>query len=87
MQNVLALEPQAPDAEGMLAIYSPLSSSTETSSDGSRENPYSFLYGMTVDTGKYYTYNDQLYLAKSDMNPCVWHPGSPGVWQWELVTE
>ena len=85
MQNVTALEHQAPDAEGMLAVYSPLSSSAETDADGSQEHPYTFIYGMSVEAGLYYTYEEKLYLAKANMNPCVWYPGSSGAWQWEAI--
>lgn len=85
MQNVTALEHQAPDAEGMLAVYSPLSSSAETDADGSQELPYTFIYGMSVEAGLYYTYEEKLYLAKGNMNPCVWYPGSSGAWQWEAI--
>ena len=25
-------------------------------------------------------------LCKADMKPCVWAPGTAGLWQWEAVT-
>ena len=53
--------------------------------DGSLENPFAYLSGMDVSTGKYYTFEGKLYLAKADMKPCVWPPNSPGLWQWSLV--
>lgn len=86
-QDVLSVESQPPFAEGMLAVYRPLSVDPETGDepDGSREHPYAFLYGMDVYSGKYYSYNDHLYLAKSDMMACVWPPDTEGLWQWELV--
>lgn len=86
-QDVLSLENQPPNAEGMLAIYRPLSVDAETGEepDGTLEHPYEFLYGMDVTNGKYYTYEGKLYLAKADMKPCVWYPGTEGVWQWEEV--
>ena len=86
-QAVTAQAHQAPNSAGMLAIYRPISADPDTGAepDGSRENPYSFIYGMDVSTGKYYTFEGKLYLAKADMKPCVWPPNSPGLWQWSLV--
>lgn len=81
-QDVLSLENQPPFAEGMLAIYRPISVDP---ADGSLEYPYTFINGMDVSNGKYYTYNGQLYLAKSDMPACIWPPDTEGLWQWELV--
>ena len=87
MQEVTAIENQPPDAAGMLAVYRPLSVDPETGEepDGSKEHPYAFLYGIDVRSGKYYSYNNHLYLAKSDMMACVWPPDTEGLWQWELV--
>lgn len=31
------------------------------------------------------THNGTVYLCKGDMIPCVWEPGSAGLWQWEAV--
>ena len=84
-QAVTAQGHQAPDSAGMLAIYRPISAAGDTA-DGSRGNPYAYLNGMDVSTGKYYSFEGKLYLAKSDMKPCVWNPGTPGLWQWELVS-
>ena len=86
-QDVLSIESQPPFAEGMLAVYRPLSVNPETGEepDGSKERPFAFLYGMDVHSGKYYSYNNHLYLAKSDMMACVWPPDTEGLWQWELV--
>lgn len=87
LQSVTSLENQPPSAEGMLAIYSPLSvdPNTGVEPDGSKENPYEFIYGMSVANGSYYTYNGRLYLAKQDMPTCVWTPDTDGLWQWELI--
>ena len=87
IQDVLSLESQPPNAEGMLAIYRPLSVDVETGEepDGTQEHPYEFLYGMDVENGCYYTYEGKVWLAKADMKPCVWNPGTEGVWQWEEV--
>lgn len=81
-QDVRSLESQPPFTEGMLAIYRPISVDP---ADGSLEYPYTFVNGMDVSNGKYYTYNSQLYLAKSDMPACIWPPDTEGLWQWELV--
>lgn len=87
-QDVLSVESQPPFAAGLLAVYRPLSVNPETGEepDGSKEHPYAFLYGMDVHSGKYYSYNNHLYLAKSDMTACVWPPDTEGLWQWELVS-
>ena len=77
-QQTTASEVYPPDAEGVLAIYVPLS----TSGSGTLEAPYVWIYGMHVEDGVYVTYNGQTYKAKSDMKPCVWTPGSdPNVWE------
>lgn len=88
MQEVTTIENQPPDAAGLLAVYRPLSVDPETGDepDGSREHPFAFLNGMDVYSGKYYSYNNHLYLAKSDMTACVWPPDTEGLWQWELVS-
>lgn len=87
IQEVTALENQPPNAEGMLAIYRPLSVDAETGEepDGTQEHPYTFLNGMDVEEGCYYIYEGKLYLAKADMPACVWNPGTEGVWQWEEI--
>lgn len=70
------------------SVYRPLSVDPETGDepDGSQEHPFAFLYGMDMYSGKYYSYNNHLYLAKSDMMACVWPPDTEGLWQWELVS-
>lgn len=87
IQDVTALENQPPNAEGMLAIYRPLSvdPASGTEPDGSLENPYTFIFGIDVINGKYYTFNGVVYLAKADMPACVWEPGTSGLWQWEAI--
>lgn len=82
IQEVDALEHQAPGTEGMLAIYRPIDASA-----GTKEDPKTFFYGMDVKNGLYYRYQDVLYIAKADMPACVYYPGSEGVWQWEQVIE
>ena len=86
-QPVTAQGHQPPGSAGMLAIYRPISADPDTGDtpDGSRDNPYSFISGMDVFGGSYYAFEGKLYLAKADMKPCVWNPGTPGLWQWELV--
>ena len=86
-QPVTAQAHQPPGSAGMLAIYRPISADPDTGAepDGSRDNPYSFISGMDVFGGSYYAFEGKLYLAKADMKPCVWNPGTAGLWQWELV--
>lgn len=80
IQTVTSLENQTPATKGMLAIYRPLI----LTATGTIDDPITFISGMDVDNGKYYTFNDKKYLAKADMKPCTWNPDS-GIWQWELV--
>ena len=81
VQAVDSLENQPPDADGMLAVYRPLN----TGNAGTADDPIPYVYGMDVYSGKYYSFNGKTYLARSDMTPCVWDPGTEGLWQWELV--
>ena len=83
IQEVDALENQPPGAEGMLAIYRPLNPEHA----GTLEDPIPFVNGMDVYTDKYYSFNGKTYLAKADMLPCTWEPGTAGLWQWEEVTD
>ena len=82
VQAVDSLEHQMPGSAGMLAIYRPIDASA-----GTKEDPKTFFYGMDVENGLYYRYQDVLYIAKADMPACVYYPGSEGVWQWEQVIE
>ena len=82
IQNVTALENQPPGATGMLAIYRPLDDQGHT---GRVDDPIPYVHGMDVSTGFFYSFNGKTYLATADMKPCVWDPGTPGVWQWEEV--
>lgn len=82
---VQAVTPQAhqePGGEGMLAIYRPI----DTQHAGTQEDPIPWVYGMDCSNGLYYAHEGKTYLCKGDMKPCVWTPGSPGLWQWEAVT-
>ena len=81
IQDVLSLENQPPDADGMLAVYRPIS----LTSSGTIDDPIPFENGMDVTSGTYYSYNGKVYLAKADMLPCVWPPDTAGLWQWEEV--
>lgn len=77
-QQTTASEVYPPDAEGVLAIYVPLS----TDGSGTLEDPYVWIYGMHVKIGEYVVYDETVYKAKSDMKPCVWTPGSDtNVWE------
>lgn len=81
IQDVLSLENQPPDADGMLAVYRPIN----LTSSGTIDDPIPFENGMDVTSGTYYSYNGKVYLAKADMLPCVWPPDTAGLWQWEEV--
>lgn len=81
IQDVLSLENQPPGAEGMLAIYRPV----VFLHAGTADDPIPFENGMDVENGRYYSLGGKTYLAKADMMPCTWPPGSEGVWQWEEV--
>lgn len=82
--GVTPLESQAPDMEGMLAVYRPISPSHL----GTIEDPIPWVSGMNCFADFYYTYNDKLYKVAEggSMIPCTWAPDS-GIWQWELVEE
>lgn len=89
IQQVTAIETQPPSAEGMLAVYRPLSVDPETGTepDGTQENPYIFIYGMDVEKDSCYSYNGKLYKAETDLPACVWPPDTEGLWQWTEVRE
>lgn len=79
-----AVTPQAhqpPGGEGMLAVYRPI----DREHAGTLSDPIPWVYGMDCYQGKYYAHGGITYLCKSDMLPCVWEPGSAGLWQWEAV--
>lgn len=77
-QQTVSSEVYPPDAEGVLALYVPLS----TDGSGTLEDPYVWIYGMHVEAGVYVTYNGQTYKAISPMRPCTWVPGSDtNVWE------
>lgn len=82
VQAVTSMESQPPGGEGMLAIYRPI----EREHTGTLADPIPWVYGMDCYQGKYYVHGGITYLCKSDMLPCVWEPGSAGLWQWEAVT-
>lgn len=79
--GVDSLEHQPPNAEGMLAVYRPIN----VTAAGTYEDPIPFTYGMDCFKGKYYSYEEQVWLCNSDMIPCVWAP-SEDVWQWSVAT-
>ena len=82
VQDVTPLKSQPPDMEGMLAIYRPV----EREHTGTLADPIPWVSGMDCRTGKYYSYEGVTYLCKGDMIPCVWTPGTAGLWQWEAVS-
>ena len=79
--GVLPQAHQPPHGEGMLAVYRPI----DTAHKGTMEDPIPWVYGMDCASGLYYSYNAAVYLCKADMKPCVWAPGTAGLWQWEAV--
>lgn len=84
MQDVTPIESQPPHGEGMLAVYRPINPEHA----GTQEDPIPWVYGMDCFAGKYYSYEGTVYRVASggDMIPCVWAPGTPGLWQWEVVS-
>lgn len=82
-QDVTSLENQPPESKGMLAIYRPI----DVEHSGTLEDPIPWIYGMDCYSGKYYTYNNEIYKCNGDMIPCVWAPGSEAVYQWEKIVE
>lgn len=82
VQAVTPIESQPPGGEGMLAVYRPI----DREHAGTLADPIPWVYGMDCYSGKYYVHGGITYLCKSDMLPCVWEPGSAGLWQWEAVT-
>ncbi len=79
--GVLPQEHQPPHGEGMLAVYRPI----DTAHAGTMEDPIPWVYGMDCTEGLYYSHNATVYLCKANMTPCVWAPGTAGLWQWEAV--
>ena len=79
--GVLPQEHQPPHGEGMLAVYRPI----DTTHAGTLEDPIPWVYGMDCTEGLYYSHNATVYLCKANMTPCVWAPGTAGLWQWEAV--
>ena len=82
--GVTPQENQPPHGEGMLAVYRPI----ETEHTGTQEDPIPWVYGMDCRAGQYFSYEGHVYRVAEggDMIPCVWAPGTPGLWQWELVS-
>ena len=76
-------EHQPPGSEGMLAVYRPI----EREHAGTQVDPIPWVYGMDCYEGKYYSHNGSIYRVATGgtMAPCVWEPGTAGLWQWELV--
>lgn len=79
------IKPEAhrpPGSPGMSAVYRPIVSGHA----GTLDDPIPWVYEMDCYNGKYYSHGEQTYLCKQDMTPCVWAPGTAGVWQWEVVS-
>lgn len=75
---------QPPGGEGMLAVYRPI----DEEHAGTQSDPIPWVYGMDCMEGKYYSYNGKIYRVAvgGTMRPCVWAPGTAGLWQWEEVS-
>ena len=73
---------QPPGGEGMLAVYRPI----DRDHAGTFDDPIPWVSGMDCFKDKYYSNEGEVYLCKQDMTPCVWAPGTAGVWQWEVVS-
>ena len=82
VQDVTPIKSQPPGGEGMLAVYRPI----DRKHAGTPSDPIPWVSGMDCRTGKYYSYEGVTYLCKGDMIPCVWTPGTAGLWQWEVVS-
>ena len=74
---------QPPGGEGMLAVYRPI----DTEHAGTQADLIPWVSGMDCYAGKYYSYNGKIYRVAvgGTMKPCVWAPGTAGLWQWEEV--
>lgn len=75
VDGVTAQEHQPPDAEGMLAVYRPISNDHK----GTKADPFTFVYGMEVKKGKYYLHSEKKYKCTQSIDVCVWYPGTAGV--------
>lgn len=82
VQAVTPQAHQAPHDDGMLAIYRPI----VKGHDGTQADPIPYVNGMDTAEGKYYSFNGKIYLCNLTMTPCVWDPGTPGLWQWSEVS-
>lgn len=89
VQDVTAQSHQTPASAGMLAIYRPLSlDESGAEHAGTLEDPIPWVYGMTVEANKYYSYDEKTYQAVQSQKPSIWTPGSAGTAAiWKLVTE
>ena len=89
VQDVTAQSHQTPASAGMLAIYRPLSlGESGAEHAGTLEDPIPWVYGMTVEANKYYSYDEKTYQAVQSQTPSIWTPGSAGTAAiWKLVTE
>lgn len=75
---------QPPGSTGMLAIYRPIMPEHA----GTLNDPIPYVYGMDCYQGKYYSYNDKVYLLNNrDIPACIWHPGQAGVHDWQYIQD
>lgn len=83
-QEVTPQENQAPNTEGMLAVYRPI----DEGHAGTLEDPIPWVYGMDCVAGDHYSYDGAIYLVADggSMIPCTWPPDTAGMWQWVKIT-
>lgn len=74
---------QPPHGEGMLAVYRPI----QPEHAGTAEDPIPWVYGIDCRAGQYFRYEGHVYQVAEggDMVPCIWAPGTAGLWQWVRV--
>ena len=81
--GVTPQEHQPPHGEGCWRFTAPLTRAMPEHF----EDPIPWVYGMDCHAGVYFSYQGHIYKVAEggDMVPCTWAPGTPGLWQWELI--
>lgn len=80
-QDLTSSSVYPPGSDGTLALYRPI----DPAHAGTQDDPIPWVFGMDCYEGKYYSYNDKIYLCNANMKPCTWAPGTAGLWQWTEV--
>ena len=81
VKDNVSFESQWVPGVGTESIFRPISPEHA----GTMADPIPWVYGMDCYQGKYYAHGGITYLCRADMLPCVWAPGTAGLWQWEAV--